>query len=213
MAISTYSELQTAVANWLNREDLTARIPEFIALSEAQMQHDVRHWRMVQRSSLIANDRYIAVPSDWHETIRLTIDGQYQDLELMSAREMADRRWRVGSAVGQPRFYRHADQSFELFPTPDSDYTLLLEYIERIPALSDSNTTNWLLTYSPDAYLYGSMMHASTYLADDSRIPAFAQMYAAAIQRLNQSSKKSQSSGSNPKIRVRGLGGGGHTGV
>jgi hypothetical protein len=37
MAIGTYSELQTAVANWLGRDDLTDRIPEFIDLAEARL--------------------------------------------------------------------------------------------------------------------------------------------------------------------------------
>ena len=42
MAISTYTELQTAVANWLDRDDLTARIPEFIALTEARFNRLLR---------------------------------------------------------------------------------------------------------------------------------------------------------------------------
>ena len=42
MAIGTYAELQTAVANWLDRDDLTARIPEFIALAEAKMNSNLR---------------------------------------------------------------------------------------------------------------------------------------------------------------------------
>ena len=33
MAISTYAELKTAIASWLDREDLTDIIPDFIALS------------------------------------------------------------------------------------------------------------------------------------------------------------------------------------
>ena len=42
MAIGTYAELQTAVANWLDRDDLTDRIPEFIALAEAKMNRNLR---------------------------------------------------------------------------------------------------------------------------------------------------------------------------
>ena len=50
MAIGTYAELQTAVANWLDRDDLTDRIPEFIALAEAKMNRN-------QRISLMDNVR------------------------------------------------------------------------------------------------------------------------------------------------------------
>ena len=42
MAINTYATLQTAVANWLDRSDLTDRIPEFIALAEARMNRTLR---------------------------------------------------------------------------------------------------------------------------------------------------------------------------
>lgn len=34
MSIATFAELKTAVANWASRDDLTSRIPEFIALAE-----------------------------------------------------------------------------------------------------------------------------------------------------------------------------------
>ena len=42
MAIGTYAELQTAVANWLDRGDLTDRIKEFISLAEARMNRVLR---------------------------------------------------------------------------------------------------------------------------------------------------------------------------
>ncbi len=205
--ITTYSELKTTIADWLNREDLTATVPAFIQLAEAQMQSDISHWRRSQRASLTANDRFIALPDDWHSTIRLTIDGDYKDLELMSAREMADRRYR-DSASGTPRYYRVADQSIELYPSPATDVTFILEYVAKIPALGDSNATNWVLDAAPDAYLYGSLIHAATYLADDQRIAVWAQMYQAAVSRLNR--EKGETSGSNLRLRVAGLGGGSH---
>lgn len=205
--MDTYSSLQTSIANWLNREDLTSVIPDFIQLAEGQMQGDIEHWRRRQRASLTADDRFIALPDDWHSTIRLTIDGDYKDLELISAREMADRRYRDESS-GTPRFYRIADQSIELYPSPDSNATFILEYVEKIPALSDSNTTNWVLDEAPDVYLYGSLIHSATYLAEDERIPVWAQMYRAGVERLNR--EKGDVSGSNLRLRVSGLGGGGH---
>jgi hypothetical protein len=35
MAISTYTDLKTSIASWLNRDDLTSVIPDFISLAEA----------------------------------------------------------------------------------------------------------------------------------------------------------------------------------
>jgi hypothetical protein len=51
MAISTYSELQSSMADFLNRSDLTSVIPTFIALGEARMNRDIRHWQMENRAS------------------------------------------------------------------------------------------------------------------------------------------------------------------
>ena len=50
MAITTYAELQSAVADFLNRDDLTSVIPTFIDLAEAQMQRTIRHHKMMQRA-------------------------------------------------------------------------------------------------------------------------------------------------------------------
>ena len=41
MAISTFTELKTAVDNWLARTDLAGRAPEFIALAEARMNREI----------------------------------------------------------------------------------------------------------------------------------------------------------------------------
>ena len=49
MSITTYAELKTAIASWLNRDDLTSVIPDFIALTEAALNRDLRHLQMIDR--------------------------------------------------------------------------------------------------------------------------------------------------------------------
>ena len=67
MAIGTYSELQTAVANWLDRSDLGSRIPEFITLSEARINRllRVRLMENVKVISLISGSKRYPIPSDY----------------------------------------------------------------------------------------------------------------------------------------------------
>jgi hypothetical protein len=48
-----------------------------------------------------------------------------------------------------------------------ADLTLL--YWQKIPALSDSNQTNWVLDRYPDLYLYASLRHAAALLPKDDR--------------------------------------------
>ena len=69
MAISTYSELKTAIANFLARDDLTSVIPDFIQLAEATMSRELETRSQEKRATatLTADDEYIALPTDLRE--------------------------------------------------------------------------------------------------------------------------------------------------
>ena len=209
MAISNYTNLKTTIADFLNRDDLTSAIPTFIQLGEAQMNRDIRHWEMEARSSgqQSQGDQYMQLPADWLETIRLHLTSQGTDaVELASMASIADKRAQVDDQAGRPRFYSHVRGEFELFPTPDEDTDFELLYYQKIPALSDSNASNWLLEYAPDIYLYGSLAHSAPYLQEDARIAVWAQMYAAAVSQLNSQSERVKNSGSGIRLNIRGLG-------
>ena len=207
MAISTFAELKTAIADFLNRDDLTSTIPTFIALAEAQINRDIRHYEMENRATAELTSQYLDRPSDWVETIRLHVtSGGTRVLKLLSRASMADKRQGAEDTTGEPRFYCHAERGFEVFPTPDGTYTTELLYYQKITALSDSNTSNWLLSDHPDVYLYGALIHSAPYLAEDERIGVWAQLYSAATQRVNQAGEDASFSGSGLTLKVRGLG-------
>jgi hypothetical protein len=186
MAITTYAELQSAIADFLNRDDLTSAIPTFIAMAEAQMDRDIRHWRQEKRVETTLNDRYENLPSDFIEAIELSTDNS-QRLTLISVAEMQDRK-EASSESGTPKYYRFTADQIEFYPAPNdtSTATLSMQYYARTPALSDSNTSNWILTYAADAYLYGSLVHSSPYLQEDQRINVWASLYQNAIESLRR---------------------------
>jgi hypothetical protein len=209
MALTTYTELKASIADFLNRDDLTTVIPDFITLAESQINRDVRHWKMEVRSSgqLDAADEYMQIPSDWLETIRLHItDGTTTVVNLISRDTMADKRQGALDAVGTPIYYTHADAQFQLYPTPSAETNFELLYYQKTTALSGSNADNWLLLDSPDVYLYGALIHSAPYLAEDERVAMWAQMYSAAVARLNEASDNARYSGSGLKLKIRGLG-------
>lgn len=209
MALTNYTELKSSISDFLNRDDLTSVIPTFINLAESQFNRDIRHWEMEARVSgqQSQGDRYMQFPADWLETIRLHLTSEGTNaLELASMAAIADKRANTEDEAGRPRFYSHVRGEFELFPTPDSDYDFELLYYQKIPALSDSNTSNWLLEYAPDIYLYGSLVHSAPYLAEDGRIAVWAQMYSAAVSQLNNQSERVKNSGSGIRLNIRGLG-------
>jgi hypothetical protein len=209
MAITNYSTLQTAIADFLNRDDLTAVIPTFIQLAEAQMNREIRHWKMEQRATgqQSGGDQYMQIPADWLETIRFTLTGSGTSaLTLASRAAIADIRAKNENvSTVLPYYYTHADGQFELYPTPVETTDFELLYYQKIPDLA-TNSTNWLLEEAPDAYLYGALLHSAPYLAEDARVAVWAQMYSAAVQNVNAASEKAQYSGSGMTLKVRGLG-------
>ena len=208
MALTTYTELKASIADFLNRDDLTSVIPDFISLAEAQINRDVRHWKMEARSSgqQTGGDEYMQIPADWVETIRLHLTGSGTSvINLISRDAMADKRQGDEDVSGTPIYYTHADSQFQLYPTPSADTDFELLYYQKIPSLI-SNADNWLLLDSPDVYLYGALLHSAPYLAEDERVAIWAQMYSAAVARLNEASESARYSGSGLKLKIRGLG-------
>jgi len=204
MTITTYATLQTQVAAFLNREDLTANIPTFIQMAEASMNRRLRHWRMSKQFTATIDARYSAIPVDWLETVRFNIAGDEGSapLDVLGHSAMAEMRQSYNVA-GKPRFYAMVGGDFEFYPTPDTEYTGNLLYQAKIPTLSDSNTTNWLLDYAPDAYLYMALTHSAPFLQEDSRLAVWGGLSADAIGGLNEESERAKHSGSGLKVRMR----------
>lgn len=204
MTITTYATLKTAIADFLNRDDLTSVIPTFIALAEADMQRKLRHWRMEARATAQLDTQFSAIPADWVETIRFYLTtGETSRLELISQAELIDRKEADSNVTGRPYYYAMTGAQFELYPVPDGLYTGELLYFGKIPALSDAATTNWLLTNAPDAYLYGALIHSAPYLKDDARIQIWAALYQSAIDNLNDSSNDARHSGTGLRMKIR----------
>ena len=203
MAITTYAELQTTIANWLNRDDLTAVIPDFISLTEAGINRDLRHYRMINRVDATLDSRYVQMPTDWMETVRFSItSGNTYRIELISRDDMLEYRQNNNDTSGIPRFYANIGDTIEVFPTPDAEYQMQLQYYAKTPALSNTNTANWLLTTAPDIYLYGALVQSAPYLNDDARIQTWAALYQSVLDSLQKASDDTRFAGSGIRMRV-----------
>ena len=204
MPITTYTELKAAIADFLNRDDLSATVPTFISLAEADIQRRVRHWRMEKRSTAELDTQYSAIPADFVEVIRMYItSGDTKPLELISQGELLDRKRKNLNTSGSPSYYALTAGEIEVFPVPDGTYDLELYYIARIPALSDSNASNWLLERYQDAYLYGSLVHSAPYLKDDARAQMWAALYQSSVDAINAESERSKFGGSGRRMKIR----------
>jgi len=202
VSITTYSELKTAVANWLNRDDLTSVIPDFIALTEADMDRKIRHWRMEERSTADIDARYTQLPSGFMEAVRFHLDFDERPIDLVTPVFMQKQRQSNSDTSGRPLYYSIIAGQIEVWPTPDAAYTGELYYYARTTPLDDSNTTNWILDYFPDAYLYGALVHSAPYLVDDQRTQVWASLYQNAIDGINSNNEKAKFGGSGLRMQV-----------
>jgi len=173
-------------------------------MAEANLGRDIRHWRQEKRSTAEIDTQYSAIPADFLEAVRFYItSGDTRPLELISQAEMLDRKYHNLNTSGQPAYYAITAGEIEVYPVPDGTYTAELYYMANLPALSDSNTSNWLLQYYPDAYLYGSLIHSAPYLKDDARLQVWAALYQSAIDGINAESEKSKFGGSGRRMKIR----------
>jgi hypothetical protein len=207
MALSTYAELKTSIGDWLNRSDLTSVIPDFISLAEAQIERTLRARQMIVRANASFDAQYGAVPSDFLETksLKLTSTNPQTPLEFLSI-DALDQKAAEYTASGKPRFFGVVGGQLRIVPTPDSTYTTELTYYAKLSKLSTSNTSNWLLSSSPDIYLYGSLLQAAPYLQDDARIQTWATLYERALNDLQTADDRSASSGGALLTRAKTFG-------
>ena len=204
MSLSNFTELKTEIANFLNRDDLTNVIPTFIRLAEAKMNRDIRHWRMETRKTALLDNQFTALPIDFLSPVRMTLNtAETKVLELAGTNEISKLRAEAGNATGEPAYYAMIDGSIEVFPSPDADYTIEMLYYEAIEGLSNSITTNWILTYYPDVYLYASLLQSAPYLMEDNRIPVWGAYYTSALDTLNQENELAKTGGSGRRMKIR----------
>jgi len=189
----TYSELKTNIANFLNRSDLTNQLDFFIDATEAEFNRRLRVKDMIKRATATADAQYISLPTDWLEAINVQIDGNnFSPLFQQSIESLDIYRKSVDNVTNQPIYYALVDNTIELAPTPDSSYTLQLTYYGTIDALSDTNTSNFISTSYPDAYLYGALKHASIYLMEDDRAALFSSQFEKALEEMRMEQEKAE---------------------
>jgi hypothetical protein len=206
VALDTYIGLQGEIADWLDREDLTSKIPTFIRLFEAQAERKLR-----LRQMLVTNEQgltpltgRIVLPDNFLALHNLSIlDPTGNPLPITyAAKHQVDQRRTDLVIAGRPRVYTLSKNFIELAPLPDVEYTYEVSYWERLPKLSDAVTSNWLLLDHPDLYLYGSLMQAEPYLKHDERVSLWGTALDTLLDDLTLADERAMRGGNPLKLRL-----------
>lgn len=196
MAITDYSSLQTTIANYLARTDLTAQIPDFIRLAETRLRRELRIRQMMKSATTTTTggDATVALPSDFLEVRDLIIQTNPVRVINYVSPSVFSRNTR-STESGFPTDYTILATQFKFAPIPDSTYTLEILYYALPDFLSSTNTSNVFLAVCPDLLLYGALIEAEPYLMNDGRIQVWASMYQKGVDALTTSDEQAQYSG------------------
>ena len=195
MALSTYNELKTSIANWADRDDLTNFIPDFIALTEARFNRALRLRSMEQKqvAMTVGGQSNYALPVNYLQMreFRLnnnpTVSLTYVSPEIFEA-------WNLGSGV--PKFYTIIANEIRIGPTPAGVYEMEMLFWRKFPNLGPTVASNWMLLNAPDVYLYGALLELEPFIQNDARIAVWNAGYSKAIEDIQLQDDKDRHSGS-----------------
>lgn len=202
-AITDYATLKTEVAAWLNRSDLTNEIPGFIQFGENRIYRDMRVRQMETALSSAISSGVVAVPSGYLEMKYAYVNGSPMVKLTRKDAEWIYWNYPTRSADGTPQFFAREAENLIFGPYPDSNYTIKGVYYKKLPALSGSNTTNWLTTDVPDLILFASLCEASPYLQDDPRVALWEKKYEEVRRRVQRQDDQEEFSGSPLQVTAR----------
>ena len=221
MALTTYGEIKTAVADWLERTDLTTVIAaDFFPIAQSKMYYgdkgygglaDVDPLRiraMVSSGALTPSSTGAVtitsgVASGWLEFIELTPSTNYaQSMNYMDPWSFRKKTDALSSTVA-PQFI-YTIEGGTLYVAPLNTGTINAVWYQKFTALSGASDTDWIITNAPQVYLFGCLAEAAAYLQDE-RLAQFRAQFAGAIKGLNMNDQAQRASGSRPVARPRAV--------
>tara|TARA_R110000822_G_C15076011_1_gene469150 strand:+ start:25 stop:642 length:618 start_codon:yes stop_codon:yes gene_type:complete len=181
-----YATLQTTVARYLARTDLTADIPDFIRLAEDRLRRDLRTRFMLKVSTTTLSNATVELPDDFLAMKDVHIQGNpVVTLDFQSVSNFF-RNART-STVGVPNTYTLLGAEFQVAPAPQSEYTMQMVYYYKPDYLSPTNSSNLWLANTPDLILYATLGEAEPFLMNDERINTWAALYDRGVTSLTKS--------------------------
>jgi hypothetical protein len=189
MSITNYGELKSAIANWAERDDLTSRIPEFVALAQDRIAMDLRVRAMETSADVTISAQTAALPTGFLGVRRFVLDNDASRLTYLNPEQF----WMRGIArtEGTPKAFTIEGENFVFGPYPASgSHTGKLFYWARFTDLSADEDTNWLFSNARGMLLYGSLMELAMYLEDDEAAARWGRLYEDSKARVMKSDRR-----------------------
>lgn len=211
MSISTYAELQSAVADWLARPGdatITSIAPDLVRLAEARINRGsgepgdplysppLRVRQMETRATANASSEYVALPNDFLEMRELKVNGMPErKLSYVTPQHFAEAA--ASSGGGMPKVYTLASSQLRLGPSPTAaPVALEILYYAQVPALNGTTqASNWLLATAPNVYLFAALLEAAAYVGDEAQTGKWSGFFQASLMALQASDRSARHGG------------------
>ena len=207
MALANYTGLKAAIQSWstLTGSAYTGVVDDIIGLCESRIFYgddelgcDPLRVRAMESSTDITVDgQEEALPTGFLESRRLFLNtSKKEDLPYYPP----DRFWQSQAAsnnsTGQPVLYTIEGENLVFAPSPDATYVAKMLSYNKLTGLSDNNPTNWIITNTPQVYLYGCLLEQAIFDKNDQDIVKHGALFKGAINAINRQDKKAKHSGS-----------------
>lgn len=189
-----YAALIQKISDWLNRDDLADEIPGFIALFEERFNRIVRSREVTTLWAVTAGS--YALPGDFRRLRKACLNASPNQQLVQVAPDEAVRLF--GGIAGTPQAYSiegDEDGVPTLYLYPAGDASLRVTYFSKLPALSITNTSNWLIEDNSDLYLAGALFYATSFIDDPDQSAKFDAYVTAALDELTTALRNDKWSG------------------
>lgn len=197
MTITSYSELKTGIASFYNRNDLTSEIDTFIDQCEAEMQRKIKLLEFETTGTVTVTAGVGTLPTGFVGARTLNWDGDPKRILTY----MTPDKLEAANALSPSYVSYYTITGSSIKFANDTDGTLNITYMAKFTPLSDSNTTNSILTNHPSAYLYGSLVHAAVYCKDIEGANGYKALFEGEIAEINRDNQDRKYAGAALQVR------------
>ncbi|MGV2071668.1 phage adaptor protein [Agrobacterium vitis] len=177
-AIADYASLLIDASDYSGRQDIAHLMPRFLSLAELKLNRGLRVSDMETFAIVPVVDGIGTLPTDLLE-VRQMLRADGVPIKAASMQGLTSLYFNRG---GVPGGYAIVGNKINVRPTATQD--LALSYYAKIPALSPSNPTNWLLDRAADVYLYALCTEIAIWEKDQAKAQAAMQLMQLAISGL-----------------------------
>lgn len=162
MPLDSFSNLKASIKRRSKRNDISEDdLADYINQCESEFYNNpvallrIRAMEARATASTSTASRFLELPDRFLQMRRLKLNSPYgggdSDISYYSPEQMP-----LTGLVSIPRFFTVTTQ-LEFDSIPDQEYTIEMQYVNKLEGLSDTNTANTILTDYPNIYLFGSL--------------------------------------------------------